>query len=142
MNAPIVKPNPSRSAGSTAMLEYLARIWPLGASRAALINVYFQDETRTTIKQARRVDKALGNMVESGTLSCFVEGSGRKWYLGEAAQQDALDEAHEPPARYVGVIAPPRQVNVFGSTYQPAPAPAMRPGAQDFLRFPSRGYRC
>lgn len=47
------------------------------------------------------------------------------------------------PAAAVGQPVPPRQHNVMhGPTYRPAAAPALRPGALDFMRLASHGHRC
>ena len=55
---------------------------------------------------------------------------------------DGQDETHEPAARYVGVIAPPRQINpMTAPPFMPKPMQATRPGAQDFTRCPSHGTR-
>lgn len=46
------------------------------------------------------------------------------------------------PAQLPNVALPP-QINVMhGPVYRPEPAPVLRPGALDYQRIASRGYRC
>jgi hypothetical protein len=125
------------------MLEYLARIWPLGACRAALTSVFDQADTRTNVAQplAKRVDSALSNMVRSGTLSSRGDGADREWTLSEAAQLEAAKDAPargKPAAPYVGVIVPPRKPAVMtDQAYRPRPMQALRAGSNDFANCPS-----
>lgn len=40
-------------------------------------------------------------------------------------------------------VALPQQINVMhGPVYRPEPSPVLRPGALDYRRIASRGYRC
>ncbi|BEU96583.1 hypothetical protein ACDW_22880 [Acidovorax sp. DW039] len=40
-------------------------------------------------------------------------------------------------------LALPPQINVMhGPVYRPEPSPVLRPGALDYQRIASRGYRC
>jgi hypothetical protein len=58
-------------------------------------------------------------------------------------EHDGHDETYEPPEVYVGTVAPPRQPEVMTAPdFKPKPMQALRPGAQDFMRCPSRGARC
>jgi hypothetical protein len=44
---------------------------------------------------------------------------------------------------YPGPVVPPRQHNTMTAPiYVPPPNPAMRPGALDYQRYASRGFRC
>lgn len=153
MNAPLVKPNPSRSAGSTAVLEYLARIWPLAARRAELSSVFAEADTHTTATSplAKRVDAALGNMVSRDMLSRRGSGADREWSLGPAAQLVGPQESDKPKAKaeaeaeaeaeqpvHTGEPVSAAKPDVMtGPTYCPKPMQALRPGSDDFTRLPS-----
>lgn len=150
MNAPLIKPNATRGAGSTAVLEYLARIWPLGACRAALTNVFVSADGRATATQplAKRVDTSLANMVKSDMLSSRGKGADRQWLLGPAAQLNAQMGPHTQPESkaqdkdelpaYVGEHVPPRQSGQMGaSVYRPKPMQALRLDSDAFARCPS-----
>lgn len=159
MNAPVIKPNPTRSAGSTAVLEFLARIHPLTARQDELRYVFADVDTRATATSpwVKRFDAALRNMTQTGTLICAVEGADRQWSLGplvlqEPAKADApkaqakkdlpASEA-EPEPDWIGTRAPaPRRDMLHSSEYKPTPWNVPRSGAQDFKAAPSVGTRC
>ena len=127
-----------------AVLNCVARKWPDVCTMSELLAVFVQhDFANPAMKRTPevRLDTMLRNLFNGGQLSVSGWGADRIWSLGPDARfatPGKPRKREKPPV----VITPPRQFNVFGSTYQPAPAPALRAGAQDFLRFSSRGYRC
>lgn len=46
------------------------------------------------------------------------------------------------PKPYIGQVAPPRRIDLMGTTWEPPAGPALRPGAFDYQRCASRGVRC
>ena len=152
MNAPCIKPNATRSPGSTAVLEFMIRIFPLTARRDELLYVFSQVDTRTTVSSpwVKRADAALSNMEKTGMLLCCGAGADREWSLGPLVQQgDAPKKAeakkkavtvHEAPTAYVGKRTPaPHYDALRCPVYQPKPWDVSRPGAQDFQAAPSVG---
>ncbi|MCX7258009.1 MAG: hypothetical protein NTZ64_15180 [Polaromonas sp.] len=145
----LIVPNHSRKAGSTAVLEFMARIWPLTARRDELVYVFSRADTNTTASctLAQRVDSALRTMLNYGKLSCSGEGADRVWSFVPSAEQAALPKkaavTADAPA-YVGVRAPARDYGdvMKSPVYMPQHQLVLRSGAQDFQRCPSRGTRC
>ena len=159
MNAPCIKPNPTRSAGSTAVLEFMIRIHPLTARRDELLYVFSQVDTRTTDTSplVKRFDAALSNMVKTGMLLCCGAGADREWSLGPLVLQDDMKKAKakkatptpdatpipEAAPAWIGTRAPaPRHDALSCSVYQPKLWTVPRPGAQDFKAAPSVGIPC
>lgn len=142
---PIIKPIHSRSAGSTAVLEYLARIYPLTARKAELIHVFIQADTRTTATCTldKRVTDAINNMRRSQLIS---QSEGDVWSLippaevlpevPKAVPQKAPKKQDIP---YVGKRATAPRYNLLSSFYKPKAWDVPRSGAQDFKTFPSVG---
>lgn len=138
MSAPRIKPNASRSAGSNAMLQHLASIWPNSARRAKLISVFVQADPRAAL--TNRVESSLANLLKSGMLSSWGKGASREFSLGPAAQFNEPDSTAQAQdeLQYIGVRVPARQSDVMHtSVYQPRPMQALRPGSDDFARLPS-----
>lgn len=154
--APLIVPHTKRSAGSTAILEHLARLWPMDATRVELDAVFSQAEPgRHHIPVAKRLSMALSNLRNSGQL--IREGSGKasKFILGPGAQLISKDKPE--PAKAAKPVEPAKQAkpSTVGErtkardydaltcpVYQPKPWPVNRAGAQDFKTAPSVGTHC
>lgn len=149
--APLIVPHVNRSAGSTTILEYLARLWPLDATRTELDSVFSQAEPGPHhIPVAKRTSMALCNMCKSGQLTRLGSGKASKFVLGPGAKLISKDKP-EParaaksaePGAYVGKRAQPRQHDALNCpVYQPKQWPVNRAGAQDFQSSPSVGIPC
>lgn len=144
--APLIVPHVNRSAGSTAILEYLARLSPLDATRAELDAVFSQAEPGPHhIPVARRMSMTLANMHKSGQLTRL--GSG-KFILGPGAKlikdkpEPASTAKRAKPTAF-GERAKARDCDTLGGpVYQPKQWPVNRTGAQDFQGAPSVGIPC
>lgn len=150
-----------RKAGSNAVLQYMARIYPLTASRDELAHVFTQvDSCRTaSVTLHKRISAALTNMVNSGFLSCeqgesrvycFIQPVNpakpavqpKKTVKPEPLELEPEPEPEPEPA-YVGVPAPAPNYDVLRCpVYQPPQWSINRAGAQNFRAAPSRGTRC
>lgn len=147
MSQPLIVPHVNRSAGSTAMLEYLARLWPMDATRADLDAVFSQAEPGPHhIPVARRMSMTLANMCKSGQLTRL--GSG-KFILGPGAKlikdkPEPASTAKRAKPTASGERAKARDFYTLGAgtVYQPKQWPVNRTGAQDFQAAPSVGIPC
>lgn len=89
--------------------------------------------------------------VPADGLAPFVDVLKNLQTVGYLAQVDGLwVAASDPTAAVQGDepddaprLVPPRQNNLMhGPTWCPPPDTTLRPGSKDFLKVPSRGYRC
>lgn len=97
---------------------------------------------------------ALSQIFEHVTATVDISRELLYYYLTRMAGRDHLHTTGErlhvryypgrrPPAAPLPGVAPPRQVQVmYGPTYVPPRAPALRPGALDFKACASRGHAC
>jgi len=152
MTTPLIVPHPARSAGSSAILEHLACICPLGASRIELASVFVLADPapHPVYSLAKRIGSALDSMVKTGQLTHLGIGKASQWCLGPSARRIGQDKPKPvkaikrvKPSAYVGNRTPPRQYDALRCpVYQPNPWPVNRAGAQDFQAAPSVGVRC
>ena len=85
--APLIVPHAKRSVGSTAILEYLARLWPMDSTRAELDTVFSQAEPGPHhMPVARRMSMTLCNLCSTGQLTRLGSGKASKFILGPGAQ--------------------------------------------------------
>jgi len=148
--APLIVPHASRSAGSTAILEYLARLWPMDATRTELETVFSNAEPDPHhIPVARRMSMTLANLRATAQLTRLGSGKESKFILGPGAQlikgkpEPASAAKRAKPPTAAGERTKARDCEVLTSSiYQPKPWPINRTGAQDFQAAPSVGTHC
>lgn len=148
-DAPLIVPNATRSAGTSAVLEYLARCWPQSAWRPELADIFSLGDNKPNGEKtmSKRFASALANLEKSNYITRRGIGQDCEWTLGPAAQLIGTTELPQQPEpdlpTWVGEPAPVRQPEVMTAPdFKPKPMQALRPGAQDFMRCPSRGARC
>ena len=90
--------------------------------------------------------KRLGNLVALGWIDFSWDDAGDKtWFIRASARAIAIHTAAPAApcqAEPAQPIAGPRRVNVMAGVYMPPAGPALRPGALDFQRVGSVGFRC
>jgi hypothetical protein len=143
-DAPLVVPNRRHSAGSRAILNHLAKIAPMSATRAELAAVFYKadDSQDTSSKPSNRSYMALVTMEKNSYVIRLGVREDRKFTLGPAAK---LIAAHQPKPEPASAVAPApasRPHTMQKPKYEPKPWNVPRAGAQDFKAAPSVGSRC
>ena len=111
-----------------------------GACTAVALLPHFADMGRT------QLFNRLGNLVALGWIDFSWDDAGDKtWFIRASARAIAIHTAAPAApcqAEPAQPIAGPRRVNVMAGVYMPPAGPALRPGALDFQRVGSVGFRC
>ncbi|MCK6414406.1 MAG: hypothetical protein L6Q63_02425 [Giesbergeria sp.] len=113
-----------------------------GAATLDELLPHFADEGRSKLR------KRLSNLVDGNWLDIAWDASGAMLWLVAPRARTALPTLppSAPSAPSVPsappVLVPPRRINVMQGTYVPPPMTPARPGALDFQRYASRGFRC
>ena len=89
----------------------------------------------------KKLRKRLSNLVDGNWLDIAWAADGEMLWL-VAPRARAAQPALPTPASHAPTLVPPRQINAMAGTYTPPPMAAARPGALDFQRVGSVGYRC
>lgn len=124
------------SPESAALIEHLKEF---GNRTVVQLRPQFPDMTRAQLV------KRLGNLVALGWLDFTWNNAGEKtWFVRPSARAIAVrTESAEPAETQEAVqVVVPRTFSVTSEPYKPPPGPALRPGALDFMRCPSVGFRC
>lgn len=121
----------------------IAHIKAHGACTALALRPHFATMGRPQLL------KRLGNLVALGWLDFTWDDAGHKtWFIRASARAIAIHTcapttpAMPCQAEPAPPIAGPRRVNVMAGVYMPPAGPALRPGALDFQRVGSVGFRC
>jgi len=130
---------PTLCAQSAAVVARLVRFGPATLDELADV---FPQEDRSLLR------KRLSNLCDGNWLDiAFTANGGMLWLVAPRARARAAlvtlperQQAATPSAP--PVLVPPRRINVMQGTYTPPPMTPARPGALDFQRCASRGFRC
>lgn len=125
------------------LLEFVAAHSPCSCKE---LHRMFADVPRT-VASDRRFHNMLRRLRMEGLLCRLATSSRREpaYVLGNGSATLAppTPRPRPTPAATPEVRVPPRQVDVMhGPLYRSGASFVMRPGAQDFLGWPSRGTRC
>ena len=122
------------SPESAAVIEHLKAH---GHSTVTALRPHFAAMSRAQLV------KRLGNLVALGWLDFgWTEAGDKTWCIRSSARAIPVHttEPEEPPAALP--VALPRRINVMVGDYVPPRMASLRPGAMDYQRIESRGYRC
>ena len=106
-----------------------------GAATLDELLPHFADDGRSKLR------KRLSNLVDGNWLDIAWAADGEMLWL-VAPRARAAQPALPTCASHAPTLVPPRQINVMAGTYTPPPMAAARPGALDFQRVGSVGFRC
>lgn len=107
-----------------------------GAATLDELLPHFADEGRSKLR------KRLSNLVDGNWLDIAWDASGAMLWLVAPRARTALPALPQAAPSAPPVLVPPRRINVMQGTYVPPPMTPARPGALDFQRYASRGFRC
>lgn len=110
-----------------------------GAATLDELLPHFADEGRSKLR------KRLSNLVDGNWLDIAWDARGAMLWLVAPRARTALPtlpQATPSAPSAPPVLVPPRRINVMQGTYVPPPMAPARPGALDFQRYASRGFRC
>ena len=110
-----------------------------GAATLDELLPHFADEGRSKLR------KRLSNLVDGNWLDIAWDARGAMLWLVAPRARTALPtlpQAAPSTPSAPPVLVPPRRINVMQGTYVPPPMTPARPGALDFQRYASRGFRC
>ena len=110
-----------------------------GAATLDELLPHFADEGRSKLR------KRLSNLVDGNWLDIAWDARGAMLWLVAPRARTALPtlpQAAPSVPSAPPVLVPPRRINVMHGTYVPPPMTPARPGALDFQRYASRGFRC
>jgi hypothetical protein len=107
-----------------------------GAATLDELLPHFADEGRSKLR------KRLSNLVDGNWLDIAWDASGAMLWLVAPRARTALPTLPQAAPSAPPVLVPPRRINVMQGTYVPPPMTPARPGALDFQRYASRGFRC
>ena len=135
-----------KSTLSPESAALIAHIKANGTCTVVALRPHFADLNRPQLL------KRLGNLVALGWLDFTWSDAGDKtWFIRASARAIPVHTVHtaQPTASTTPCaaepappIAGPRRVNVMAGDYMPPAGPALRPGALDFQRVGSVGFRC
>ena len=132
-----------KSTLSPESAALIAHIKAHGACTAVALLPHFAAMGRT------QLFKRLGNLVALGWIDFSWDDAGDKtWFIRASARAIAIHTAAPTKsatpcqAEPAPPIAGPRRVNAMAGVYMPPAGPALRPGALDFQRVGSVGFRC
>ncbi len=90
--------------------------------------------------------KRLGNLVALGWLEFdWTEAGDKTWFVRSSARAVPVHTTApdaQPSEVAAMPVALPRRINVMVGEYVPQHMASLRPGALDYQRIASRGYRC
>ena len=125
------------SPESVAVIKHLKEH---GRCTAAVLCMHFAAMSR------KQLLKRLGNLVDLGWLDFDRTDTGDKvWFVRSSARAVAVhttEPKEQPPETAAMPVALPRRINVMLGEYVPPRMASLRPGALDYQRIASRGYRC
>ena len=107
-----------------------------GAATLDELLPHFADEGRSKLR------KRLSNLVDGNWLDIAWDARGAMLWLVAPRARTALPTLPQAAPRAPPGEVPPRRINVMQGTYVPPPMTPARPGALDFQRYASRGFRC
>lgn len=110
-----------------------------GAATLDELLPHFADEGRSKLR------KRLSNLVDGNWLDIAWDARGAMLWLVAPRARTALPtlpQAAPSVPSAPPVLVPPRRINVMQGDYVPPPMTPARPGALDFQRYASRGFRC
>ena len=107
-----------------------------GAATLDELLPHFADEGRSKLR------KRLSNLVDGNWLDIAWDARGAMLWLVAPRARTALPTLPQAAPSVPPVLVPPRRINVMQGTYVPPPMTPARPGALDFQRYASRGFRC
>lgn len=107
-----------------------------GAATLDELLPHFADEGRSKLR------KRLSNLVDGNWLDIAWDARGAMLWLVAPRARTALPALPQAAPSAPPVLVPPRRINVMQGTYVPPPMTPARPGALDFQRYASRGFRC
>ena len=107
-----------------------------GAATLDELLPHFADEGRSKLR------KRLSNLVDGNWLDIAWDARGAMLWLVAPRARTALPTLPQATPSASPVLVPPRRINVMQGTYVPPPMTPARPGALDFQRYASRGFRC
>ena len=107
-----------------------------GAATLDELLPHFADEGRSKLR------KRLSNLVDGNWLDIAWDARGAMLWLVAPRARTALPTLPQATPSAPPVLVPPRRINVMQGTYVPPPMTPARPGALDFQRYASRGFRC
>ena len=107
-----------------------------GAATLDELLPHFADEGRSKLR------KRLSNLVDGNWLDIAWDARGAMLWLVAPRARTALPTLPQAAPSAPPVLVPPRRINVMQGDYVPPPMTPARPGALDFLRYASRGFRC
>lgn len=107
-----------------------------GAATLDELLPHFADDGRSKLR------KRLSNLVDGNWLDIAWDARGAMLWLVAPRARTALPTLPQAAPSAPPVLVPPRRINVMQGTYVPPPMTPARPGALDFQRYASRGFRC
>ena len=107
-----------------------------GAATLDELLPHFADEGRSKLR------KRLSNLVDGNWLDIAWDARGAMLWLVAPRARTALPTLPQAAPSAPPVLVPPRRINVMQGDYVPPPMTPARPGALDFQRYASRGFRC
>ena len=110
-----------------------------GAATLDELLPHFADDGRSKLR------KRLSNLVDGNWLDIAWDARGAMLWLVAPRARTALPtlpQAAPSVPSAPPVLVPPRRINVMQGDYVPPPMTPARPGALDFQRYASRGFRC
>ena len=107
-----------------------------GAATLDELLPHFADEGRSKLR------KRLSNLYDGNWLDIAWDARGAMLWLVAPRARTALPTLPQAAPSAPPVLVPPRRINVMQGTYVPPPMTPARPGALDFQRYASRGFRC
>ena len=107
-----------------------------GAATLDELLPHFADEGRSKLR------KRLSNLVDGNWLDIAWDASGAMLWLVAPRARTALPTLPQAAPSAPPVLVPPRRINVMQGDYVPPPMTPARPGALDFQRYASHGFRC
>ena len=107
-----------------------------GAATLDELLPHFADEGRSKLR------KRLSNLVDGNWLDIAWDARGAMLWLVAPRARTALPTLPPSAPSAPPVLVPPRRINVMQGDYVPPPMTPARPGALDFQRYASHGFRC
>lgn len=107
-----------------------------GAATLDELLPHFADEGRSKLR------KRLSNLVDGNWLDIAWDARGAMLWLVAPRARTALPTLPQAAPSAPPVLVPPRRINVMQGDYVPPPMTPARPGALDFQRYASHGFRC
>ena len=107
-----------------------------GAATLDELLPHFADEGRSKLR------KRLSNLVDGNWLDIAWDARGAMLWLVAPRARTALPTLPQATPSAPPVLVPPRRINVMQGDYVPPPMTPARPGALDFQRYASHGFRC